>query len=111
MRSFDVTDTELTEVVAMPEETKNEATIERRLTGPTATLTYNLGDQDEERAFRLACRVASLALVIFRLDQRLRNQSKYGEDEKVVTPAAADVVRDWLREEMQDEGLNMGDVE
>lgn len=72
---------------------------------PTATLTFNLPDEDHE--FKAASNGLSWQHLAWELDQYLRSEIKYAGDE---TPEAViealQRVRDFLHEERSNRGLN-----
>ena len=74
----------------------------------TATLTFNL--PEEARDHSLAVNAASLASVIWAVDQRLRGWLKH-EHEYKTADAALESVRDLIREEMSDRGMTMDMIE
>ncbi len=71
---------------------------------PVATLTFNLPEEEPE--FRQAVNASSWQLICWELDQHLRSEVKYASDEtpEVVTEALQ-LVREFLREQMIENGL------
>jgi hypothetical protein len=70
-----------------------------------AILEFDLPDERTE--FALASASGELSALIFDLDNELRNAIKYGSCAAMpdLKPEAAEIVRKWLREEIQERNI------
>jgi len=78
-----------------------------------AILEFNLDDLEDETAYARCIKAKSMAIVLWDLDQHLRNKCKYGDESGElddITYKALNDVRDTLREMMNDNGIDLDEL-
>lgn len=71
---------------------------------PTATLTFNLSDPEDQMDFNRSTKALNMAIAIFQYDQWLRGEYKHGENE------AAYAFREKFREFLDENDVNIGSL-
>lgn len=77
----------------------------------TATLKFNLDDQDDSMAFSRATKSMDLCLVLWDFQQTLRSKLKYPDENMPdIVYAELEWVQEQLFEKMTERGINLDDL-
>lgn len=70
----------------------------------TATIEFDLENEEDSRAFERCVRAKEMALVLFEFDQLLRNQAKHQDSQE------AGILREQLHTMMSGSGIDLDNL-